>query len=423
MKLQYHLAPTAAPLSWMDIGRATLGLVCKGRYRHLVEKEMRQFFGVKHLFLLSSGKAALATILHALASRTPRRKVIIPAYTCYSVPSAIVRAGCNVALCDVDPHTLDFDFPRLTSIVDADTLCIVSPHLLGQIADIERTQAIAKHYGVPIVEDAAQALGGRHNGRWLGTQGDIGFFSLGRGKQLTAGSGGIILTNSDDMAGSLRNVCQEVPEASIYDQVTNLFSVVAMKLLIHPWLYWLPAGLPFLKLGESIFDVNFSIHRLDESRAALLLSWRQRLDQSTEARSKRIEEYLHQFNSEVEPPASIRRIKTAYLRLPVIMPSAGEKRRLCVLAADKGFGVSALYPSPISKIPELMMFFEQERFPGAELLAERLVTLPVHAYVAVPDIRRICELIRALVHGVPWLPGMVEEQPPSGKFTHVHFSG
>ena len=371
---------------------------------------MRQCFGVKELFLLSSGKAALVMILRALASRTTRRKVIIPAYTCYSVPSAIVRAGCRVVLCDVDPHTLDFDFTELKSIVGPDTLCIVSSHLLGHVADVERAQAIAKPYAVPVVEDTAQALGGQHNGRWLGTQGDIGFFSLGRGKQLTAGSGGIILTNSDDLASQLRRAYQDVSEASISNQVVNLFTVVAMKLLIHPWLYWLPAGLPFLKLGESIFDVNFAIHHLDESRAGLLLSWRQRLDQAIRSRFARTNEYLQWLNAEVEPLDPIRCVKTAYLRLPVIMPSAEEKQRLCVLAANKGLGVSPLYPSPISQVPELKGLFEQERFPGAELLAERLVTLPVHMYVDASDISRICELLRALVNGVPRSPGMVEEQ-------------
>jgi len=423
MKPQYHLAPTAAPVLWQDIGRAALGLVCKRRYRNLIEEEMRQCFGVKNLFLLSSGKAALVTILRALASRTTRRKVIIPAYTCYSVPSAIVRAGCTVALCDVDPHTLDFDFTKLKSIVGSDTLCIVSSHLLGHVADVERAQAIAKPYAVPVVEDAAQALGGRHKGRWLGTQGDIGFFSLGRGKQLTAGSGGIILTESDDLASRLSSACQEVPEASIRDQAANLFTVVGMKLLIHPWLYWLPAGLPFLKLGESIFDVNFAINRFDESRAGLLLSWRQRLNQAIESRSMRVDEYLYKLNSDVEPLNLSRCVKTAYLRLPLIMSSAEDKQRLCTLATNKGLGVSPLYPSPVSQIPQFKMLFEQERFPGAELLAGRLVTLPVHVHVAASDITRICELLHPLVNGIPWLPGMVEEQSRAEKFTHVHLNG
>jgi len=90
-----------------------------------------------------------------------------------------------------------------------------------------------------------------------------------------------------------------------------------------------------------------------------------------------------------------REVHTAYLRFPVIMPTEEKKRELCAVANEHGLEVSPLYPIPISEIPELHASFEKERFPGAEVLAERLVPLPVHYYVDRNDIENICSALRS----------------------------
>lgn len=358
---------------------------------------MKRYFGVKHLYLLSSGKAALTIILRALAAQSPRRKVVIPAYTCFSVPSAIVRAGCQVVLCDLDPHTLDFDFANLQSIVDADTLCIVSPHLLGQASDIQQAKKIAAVFDVPVIEDAAQAMGRKTKDGWAGTNGDAGFFSLGRGKNITAGSGGIIVTNSDRLAETLTAVYAVVPEESLLSQLINALMVCAMTLLIRPLVYWLPAGLPFLGLGETVFHPDFPIHRLDGMRAGFLMAWQQRLEQSNEARTRHTEQYVSRFHQDETRLDPVRVPGAPYLRLPVIMPTAEKKREFCVAGKDQGLGVSALYPTPISKVPELKAMCGGQEYPGAAVLADRLVTLPVHQYVGPQDIERVCSVLHAVV--------------------------
>ena len=405
MKPQRHLAPTSAPLSWREIGRGLCGIRRGQQERTAREAELGAYFGVKHVFLLSSGKAALTTILHGLASCSSRRKVIIPAYTCYSVPSAIIRTGCQVVLCDVDPQTLDYDYSDLQRQVDADTLCIVAPHLLGQAADISRVCAVAQPHGVTVVEDAAQAMGGRVNGRWLGTQGDVGFFSLGRGKNVTAGSGGVILTDSDQMALRLRAVYEAAPEASLKSQIVNVLMVVAMRFAIHPFLYWLPAGLPFLGLGETTYDPHFAIHKMDGMRAGLLGGWEERLRVSNGERVDRTLRYLDRLPASLQHVQPIRARGVAYLRLPLLMPSVEMKAAVCALARERGLGVGALYPNPVSDIPELEGMVALRRFEGACALAERLVTLPVHHYVDTTDIERICRSLQAVSGAIPATAG------------------
>lgn len=397
MKLQRYLTPTAAPVSWLDLMRGGWGLFQGRRARERREREFAQYFGVKYVFALSSGKAALTTILQVLAAASPRRKVIVPAYTCFSVPSAILRAGCDVVPCDVDPETLDYRFPDLEALVSSDILCIVSPHLLGHAADILRTQRIACRYEIPVVEDAAQAMGGTEESLWLGTQADIGFFSLGRGKNVTAGSGGVILTNSDSLGSALAQQCRQIPEASWVSQVQAFSEAMATAILIRPSLYWLPAGLPFLGLGETKFEPDFPLYRLDGMRASLLASWQARLEQSNAERVRHSRDMLDALQTSLGRLWLTCREATPYLRVPVILPSAEMKVRICDVSAASGLGVSGLYPSPISEIPALRSTCGTSRFPGAQVLADRMVTCPVHHYVTHQDILNIAGALQGVV--------------------------
>jgi dTDP-4-amino-4,6-dideoxygalactose transaminase len=397
MKLQRYLTPTAAPVSWLDLMRGGWGLFQGRRARERREREFAQYFGVKYVFALSSGKAALTTILQVLAAASPRRKVIVPAYTCFSVPSAILRAGCDVVPCDVDPETLDYRFPDLEALVSGDILCIVSPHLLGHAADILRTKGIACRFEIPVVEDAAQAMGGAEESRWLGTQADIGFFSLGRGKNVTAGSGGVILTNLDSLGSSLAQQCKQIPEASWISQVQAFIEAVATAILIRPSLYWLPAGLPFLGLGETKFEPDFPLYRLDGMRASLLASWQARLEASNTERLRHGQDMLNIFQASLGRLGPTRGKATVYLRVPVILPSAEMKARICDVSAASGLGVSGLYPSPISEIPALRSTCGTSEFPGAQVLADRMVTCPVHHYVTHQDIMNIAGALQRVV--------------------------
>jgi dTDP-4-amino-4,6-dideoxygalactose transaminase len=118
MRIGRTLPPAASPIYFRDIISGLKGLIRRHRELNRFEAELKQYFGVRHCFLVSSGKAALTLILQALRNIHPDRdEVLIPAFTCYSVPSAIARAGLKVRLCDIDPNTLDFNFDRLSKIL------------------------------------------------------------------------------------------------------------------------------------------------------------------------------------------------------------------------------------------------------------------------------------------------------------------
>ncbi len=400
MKIGRTLPPSAAPLSWGDILR---GLVAPFGRSHALEKRTEEFqehFGVQYVFFVTSGKAALALILSALAQLSTRRKVIIPAYTCFSVPSAVVKAGLKVDLCDVDPATLDFNADDLETKLDEDSLAVVPTHLLGLSVDVEHVKRYARKNGIYVIEDVAQAFGGINAGKPLGTSGDVAFLSFGRGKSVTCGSGGVILTNDRKIGKAIESVYARLPLASTAEAFGNWIQVVAMRLLLNPRLYWIPAGLPFLKLGETKFCADFPMRRMDSMRAGLLAGWKTRLQRVIQVRHDRAQAFLHRLPKSVvagltQPRGSLEGV---FLRLPVYATNRNEKNLLCALSRQQGLGISPFYPGTIRDIRELQDDLLGQHTPGAAWLVERLVTFPIHSLVTQHDIERICGAIQGILN-------------------------
>lgn len=394
MKLQRTVAPTAAPISFSNLVLGALCLIRGGaEHRNRLIGELKAKFSVQEVFLVSSGKAALAVILNALAAGSSRRQVVIPAYTCFSVPSAIVKAGLEVVLCDVDPETLDFNFLELEGLLSDDVLCVVPTHLFGFAADVNRVRRLCEGKDIQVVEDAAQAMGGRSGEDLLGTLGDVSFFSLGRGKNLTCGTGGIILTRSRSIAAKIKVQYAALPEAPRGEVLRNWFEMVMMHFFIRPWLYWVPAGLPFLRLGETKFYPDFPIFHMDEARAGQLRGWDQRLTRANRDRAACATWLIEGLDLPMKNVWALTHSDAVYLRLPVMVQDRSSKAAICRQSRESGAGVSASYPTTIQEIPELIGRIADRRCPGAQEIIDRLVTLPTHRHVKEQDRRKIDRIL------------------------------
>jgi dTDP-4-amino-4,6-dideoxygalactose transaminase len=353
-----------------------------------LEQEFRQHFGVRHVFLVSSGTAALTLTLKALKSLSIRTEVVIPAYTCFSVPAAVVSAGLRPVLCDIDPSTFDFDHRLLEQALSTDTLCVLAHHLFGIPSNIEGIRALCSVRGIFVVEDAAQAMGAEDEGRHLGTQGDVGIFSLGRGKNITCGSGGIMVTNSDEIAGPMARQCRQLKASGLAGLLKDLVQLVLMAVFIRPRLYWIPAALPFLRLGQTIYPRQIRLRRLSGMQAGLLRNWRSRLARSNRIRSETATYFSQRVPCPLPPGPS-----HPYLRLPVFVASARERDRIYDLSQERGLGLSIAYPTAINEIPEIRLASHGQRFPSAQGVAARLLTIPTHHWLSEKDKRAIAECI------------------------------
>ncbi len=377
----------------------------RGSIRAL-EASLRRHFGARHVFLVSSGKAALTLTLTALKESSSRTEVVIPAYTCYSMPAAVLSAGLTPVLCDINPDTFDFDHAQLERTLSANTLCVVAHHLFGIASDIERVRALCRERGVVVIEDAAQAMGVESKGRKLGTLGDVGIFSLGRGKQITCGSGGIVVTNSDQIAAALTSRWPTLHAPFTGEVLKDFATSIVMAIFIRPRLYWIPNALPFLRLGQTEFPASVSVKRMSGMHAGLLHNWQGRLAQANASRSKTAASVSRRLSLNLPQGPS-----HPYLRLPILAATPQGRDRLHSLAQQRGLGMSLAYPTPINEIPQIRQMFDGQRFPSARSVSERILTLPTHQWISESDARAIAECIDSPAAVAPLAPKLAATRP------------
>ena len=389
MKIGRTLPPAAAPLCGADLWHGVSGILSPERALRALEKEIRRHFAASDVFLVSSGTAALTLALMALKSLSPKTEVVIPAYTCFSVPAAILKAGLRPVLCDISPTTFDFDHALVEQTLNANTLCVIAHHLFGVPSDVDRLRTLCQGRGIFMVEDAAQAMGVEDKGRRLGTTGDVGIFSLGRGKNITCGSGGILLTNSAPIAEAAARLYGRLETPRGTEVLNDFIKAVLMTIFIRPRLYWIPAALPFLRLGDTIFPREIPLKRMSGMKAGLLRGWRSRLTRSNQVRSETATYFSQRLPLRLaHGPAH------PYLRLTVLVATPKERERLYSLSQQCGLGLSVAYPTPINEIAEIRAAFHDGRFPSARRVAESLLTIPTHHWLSEKDKRAIAELCR-----------------------------
>ncbi|MCE5312591.1 MAG: aminotransferase class V-fold PLP-dependent enzyme, partial [Nitrospiraceae bacterium] len=285
-------------------------------FRHLV----KNFFKTDYCFLASSGRAALAMLLNELKRMYPgRNEVLLPAYTSFSVPAAVVKAGLKVSLYDLDPETLGPDWSDLERSFNENTLAVVACHLFGLPVDLERFESVAKQNNAFLIDDAAQAMGARYKGRRAGTFGDAGIFSMNRGKPITTVDGGIIITRSQTLADNL----EMMSDNFIASQSKTVVAVKAAltALLLRPSIYWLPRSLPMLKIGASFFDPSFAVEGLSVQQAVMAEKMLTRLDELNSDRRVKALDMIERLKhlTGIRIPKAIDGAEPIYLRLPVFV--------------------------------------------------------------------------------------------------------
>jgi dTDP-4-amino-4,6-dideoxygalactose transaminase len=169
-----------------------------------LERELASMLEVEHAVAVSSGTDALLVALMALGIG-PGAEVITPTYSFFATAGSVVRLGATPVFVDVDPVTLNVDPAGVERALSPRTRAIMPVHLFGLCADMDAILAIAARAGVPVVEDAAQAIGARIGGRTAGSLGAAGCFSFFPSKNLGAfGDGGLVTTGDAALAAELR---------------------------------------------------------------------------------------------------------------------------------------------------------------------------------------------------------------------------
>ncbi|MBZ0171345.1 MAG: DegT/DnrJ/EryC1/StrS family aminotransferase, partial [Phycisphaerales bacterium] len=171
-----------------------------------LESELQVYSGVKHAVGCASGSDAVLLACMAVGVG-PGDQVILPTYTFFATAGSVARLGATPVFADIDPVTYNMDIEHTRRLAkDCNSLKAIMPvHLFGQAVDMTAWTELGTELGVPVIEDAAQAVGTRDNdGAMAGTRGTIGCFSFFPSKNLGCfGDGGFVTTNDDELAAKL----------------------------------------------------------------------------------------------------------------------------------------------------------------------------------------------------------------------------
>lgn len=174
-----------------------------GKYVNEFEKQFADFCRVKHAISCCNGTAALHIALLAFGVG-PGDEVIVPNLTFVATANAVLYCGAKPVFIDVNEKTWTLDVNLIKGLITKKTKAIIPVHLFGHPADLDPILELARDHGFFVLEDAAESHGAEYNNQVVGGIGDIGTFSFYGNKIMTTGEGGMVVTNNDAFAASMR---------------------------------------------------------------------------------------------------------------------------------------------------------------------------------------------------------------------------
>lgn len=389
-----YLPPAYSPVSAGSLAGSLRGLALGGPAG--VDEWLARRWDVDAALLLDSGTSALRLAIQSLATETsPRVRVALPAYGCYDLATAALGADAVVSFYDLDTTTLGPDWSSLSAVLALGVDAVVLVHQYGIPVDLDRARALADAHDALVIEDAAQGAGAWWRHRRLGSWGDLGVLSFGRGKGMTAGGGGALLANGTRGRQLLEQARARVAAGG---RGTGSFArLAAQALLSHPMLYGVPARMPWLALGDTPFHEPWTPRAIDAAQAGVLESAATLADiEAGPRRTQAIRLAAALKNSRnvapIVPPAGDGTLP-GWLRYPVVLEAAARTR-----AGESSFrqlGIMPGYPRILPELPQLSAGSGASgSWPGATLLAARLITLPTHRWVAATDMDAAVALLR-----------------------------
>ena len=186
-----------------------------------LEREIADYSGCAHGIGVTSGSDALIAALMALDLK-PGDEVITTPYTFFATAGAISRLGGRSVFVDIEPGTFNLDPELLEAAITERTRAIVPIHLFGQMADMDPIMAVARRHNLPVIEDAAQAIGAEYHGRRAGSIGEMACFSFFPSKNLGAfGDAGMVTTNDAALADRLKLIRGHGAKPKYYHQIVG----------------------------------------------------------------------------------------------------------------------------------------------------------------------------------------------------------
>jgi dTDP-4-amino-4,6-dideoxygalactose transaminase len=328
------------------------------------ETEIAALIGVPHAIAVSSGTDALLLALMALDIKAGD-EVITSTYSFFATAGAVARVGARAVLVDIDPATFNLDPAQVAAAITPRTKAILPVHLFGLSADMDPIMALAARTGVPVIEDAAQAIGATYRSQPVGGFGAFGCFSFFPSKNLGAfGDGGLVTTTDAALAHRARLLRMHGMEPKYY---------------------------------HHLIGGNF---RMDALQAAVLRVKAPQLPAWTQARRVNAARYrqlfadadlLDRIELPIEPPDHRHIYNQFVIRCA---DRDGLKRHL----DERGIGNEIYYPVPFHLQPCFAgLGYRAGEFPHAERAALRSLAIPIYSELTIDQQQTVVDAIAQYV--------------------------
>lgn len=338
------------------------GMLAQGPVVARFEEEFARYCGVNHAVAVNNGTAALHAAL-ACAGISAGDEVIVPAFTFFATASSVSMCGAAPVFADVDRQTFTLDPESVAAAITKKTKAVIGVHLFGQPFDVRPVRELCDDHDLFLIEDAAQAHGSQYRGRMTGSLGDAGCFSFYPTKNMTTGEGGMVTTDDDRYAATLRKFINH-GQSKKY-----LHTMIGYNYRMTD----LSGAIGLVQLGKlPEFNRKRIVHAayLDSHIAAPGLILPQRMDNSTHV--------YHQYVVRVTPDFSLSR--TGFM----------------AALAQAGIGTAVHYPIPLHHQPVYARKNPGVSCPVSEQLCNEVLSLPVHPQVTRPMLARICSAINGV---------------------------
>lgn len=357
----------------------------------------KQFSGYQFSFY-QSGTAALSTaILACLKLKgvdNNLAEIVLPAYACPDLISAIIYAGAQPILIDLEKDSTYISLDQLKNSISYNTVAIIAINFLGISDRIEKFRDIIKIHDIFLIEDSAQWFPvSKIENNWSG---DFNIISFGRGKPVNLLNGGAVITSNDDFYKALVEATP-YPQ-NIISQLITLLKIGAYNLAIQPLIYGLVSRIPGLHLGETRYKPLDSVQSMNKLHSKIIQSnvdkynrqkiiWPLIKAKLTAIKNQKIIDLV---------PDNEESDCTILLRYPLLV--CDKTIRDQFYEQTRHLGTSRLYQQPLIQIAGLENILDKDLdYPNARDFADHLITLPTHEDINEKVIHQIFMILNQLL--------------------------
>jgi perosamine synthetase len=410
--MKRHIALYYASISFGVILRALLNLLKKfitkknDLYTRLINLLGRQFKRYDW-YCLGSARGALAFMLRSAGIGTGD-EVIISAYTCLAVPTAILSTGATPIYVDINTDSLSINMEKIKDSITPTTRAIVVQHTLGNIFPVADLKSQSWSKGILIIEDCALTIGSRINGNLIGLEGDAAIFSMELSKTLSTGWGGLLLISNDAYIDAAKNEYSRLPAQNTWHSLLDFFQTAVSSISYHPacfrafgkYIIWFFYKVGVFRNSTSIDELaglipkNF-VSRLGIAQVALAeIQWLKFslitnacainfIEIAKEARSLGYRTHIYESDNQF--------CVSNRVSLMVQNPT-----QMLEYFKRQSIDLGRWFDGPLSPLPVGWPFnYEPDKFPFSQKVARHIINIPSHSRLSILDRKKIIKVLRS----------------------------